>query len=370
MRVTLISDPMAQRMPGRSPYYEALKTKLATQVDLSAKVMAAPWARTAETQSIVHNVGLSVVRSVRRHILTIDDLGYRAPRRLNNGDVRLQRLFQLREARLRGDIVVVPSEYGRTDLKSMDFRSRNIRVIPPGPPNWASPAAQRWLKQTQQQQLAPHQNPAVVAHSASGIQRLTRWNVLNRHAPQPKRELPAAPYIVVFANRGKWSNLLMAMEGLNYAAPDIPHHVVVVGDRVYAAAQYREYLQVLPNLKNRTQFWEQNEPIEMARLIAHADAAVATNIFDLGCSNVIGCLHLGTSVVIPASSSAEDFVTSGPASVTVDPTAAVGIEAGILELLARDPQERRANALAQAKNYSWDKTAQEYVSLYNEIGKA
>ncbi|MEK7513380.1 MAG: glycosyltransferase, partial [Patescibacteria group bacterium] len=56
----------------------------------------------------------------------------------------------------------------------------------------------------------------------------------------------------------------------------------------------------------------------------------------------------------------------GDAAIYVDPKSIIGITQGIKQAIVQAPKLRQLG-LAQAKKFSWDKTAQQTLKIYQEV---
>jgi glycosyltransferase involved in cell wall biosynthesis len=174
------------------------------------------------------------------------------------------------------------------------------------------------------------------------------------------------PYILSVGVLQPRKNLPRLVEAYTRIAREVPQHLVLVGKEGWAFEALRKRV-ARSGVTSRIHFTGYVADADLPPLYAAADLFVYPSLYEGFGLPPLEAMACGTPVVTSNTTSLPEVV--GDAALTVDPRDAGALAAAIAEVLTSP--ERRAEliqrGLARAQQFSWERTAEETVAVYEEV---
>lgn len=186
-----------------------------------------------------------------------------------------------------------------------------------------------------------------------------------RQAVRRRLRVPV-PYILSVGVLQPRKNLPRLVRAYNRIANSIPHRLVLTGKEGWASEELRAAVAEAPP-GNQPVFTGYVADADLPVLYAGADLFCYPSLYEGFGLPPLEAMACGTPVLTSNVSSLPEVV--GEAGLTVDPRDEAAIADGIRSLV-EDPERRLALAeagLRRAAEFSWDRTAQETVAVYEGI---
>jgi len=232
---------------------------------------------------------------------------------------RLMLSFFVRQSALHSDHIIAVSEFTRRELSQEIHETANkISVIYEAP---------------QQRRIA--------ATLAGGIS-----------------TCPPAPYAVVFSSRSPHKNILRLVEAFRRARlhSSLPHSIVVIGHLPYRMVQSDDVICV---------GYQSDEVV--ARLLDGAEFLAFPSTYEGFGLPLLEAMAVGLAVTCSSAGSLPEIASD--AALIFDPYSVESMEAAITRM-ATDSElrkELRIRAKTNLGRFSWDKTAQETLIVYEKL---
>lgn len=213
------------------------------------------------------------------------------------------------------DRIIVPSESTKLDLLSFGVEEGRIRVIP--------------------------EAPVLTKASKKQVERVK------------KEQKIYGDYLVAIAS-GPYKNVENTIRAFELASAGKKLKLVLVGRQSIKLAKESRNVRV-------TGYLSQNK---IEALLTGASALVFASLYEGFGQPILNAFACQTPVVTSNISSMPEI--AGEAAILVDPTDTRSIATGIEEALSK-PKTLIAKGLKQLEKFSWQKTAQKTLDVYNEV---
>ena len=187
------------------------------------------------------------------------------------------------------------------------------------------------------------------------------------------RDAPPAPYVLYAAILHPRKNLATLREAMaRLAEQGFPHLLVVAGrpapDGSDVIALERAAVAELPHAPGRVVFMGQPSDVQLAALMAGADAYCLPSLYEGFGLTVLEAMACGTPVVVSDRGALPEVV--GEAGVVVEPESCA--VAAALAMLLPDPQRARrlgAAGAERAARFTWERTADGWLQVLLAAGE-
>jgi len=176
-------------------------------------------------------------------------------------------------------------------------------------------------------------------------------------------------YVGRIQPRKNLHRLIDAFAKIRHEAPDLPHRLILAGDRGWMDAPILEHARTSP-ATDFIQFIGHVDQCDLAPLMAHADMLALVSLWEGFGMPVLEAMACGTAVVVSNCSSLPEVV--GDAGLTVDPYDVDAIASAIRSILdnddLRDRLERRG--LERAPEFTWERSARLTLEALRSVASA
>lgn len=184
------------------------------------------------------------------------------------------------------------------------------------------------------------------------------------------------PYILYLGTLSPVNNITRLLEAFaafkksylrKYKKDVLPYQLVLAGKRGWLSQEYRQVIKDMGLTKDLI-FTGYIIGDELVPLFRNAEFFVMPSLYEGFGSTVLEAFATETPVIASRVSSLPEI--AGDAAYFVDPVNAQEIADAMMQF-SENPEMRaeyRKRGLEQAKKYSWKKTAQETIKVYNELG--
>jgi glycosyltransferase involved in cell wall biosynthesis len=149
-------------------------------------------------------------------------------------------------------------------------------------------------------------------------------------------------------------------------AGDIPHQLIVAGKTRW---KYKQDLDLVAKrgLQDRVQFLGWVNPDELPALYSLADCFVYPSLYEGFGLCLVEAMACGCPVVASTTGALPEIAQG--AALLVDPHDDVGLKEALLRLIS-EPDQRQVciqRGLLRAKDFTWEKCAEETLKLFHEV---
>ncbi|HEY6815832.1 MAG TPA: glycosyltransferase family 1 protein [Croceibacterium sp.] len=179
--------------------------------------------------------------------------------------------------------------------------------------------------------------------------------------------IPAGtPYFLFSGNMNPRKNLPRVLRAFAKVAPEIPHHLVLVGKLGWDPAVLTETLAEVADT-GRVHLPGFVEDAVLRALLRRADGYLYPSLYEGFGLPILEAMAAGCPVVAGRNTSMPEV--AGDAAILVDAESEDEI-AGAIEALATDAQmaaSLRARGLERAKTFTWQRTGEQTAELYRQL---
>lgn len=175
--------------------------------------------------------------------------------------------------------------------------------------------------------------------------------------------MPYAIHLGTLEPRKNLPRLLGAWARLRAEGVALPQ-LVLAGARGWLSGPVFEAINRL-KLRDHVAVTGYLDRADAVRLLRGARACVYPSLYEGFGLPVLEAMAAGVPVLTSNVSSLPEV--AGDAAILVDPLSEAALAAGIAELLAEDPERRRAAGRARAERYTWENSAAALARVYGEL---
>ena len=183
-----------------------------------------------------------------------------------------------------------------------------------------------------------------------------------------KKERPHSNHYLLYAGNVKpHKNLARLIEAFKSLAGKIPHDFVIVGKKEGFITGDVVVEKKAAELGNRVHFTGYVDEDLLKQYVVHSDAMVFPSLYEGFGLPPLEAMACGCPVVVSNAASLPEVC--GDAAYYVDPYNVESIAEGIYKVLTDETlrQSLIQKGIERAKLFSWEKSAKEYISVFEEV---
>jgi len=182
-----------------------------------------------------------------------------------------------------------------------------------------------------------------------------------------QRECHSKPFLLFVGNVKPHKNLVGLLKALTILVDKIPHDLVIVGKKEGFINGDIKVFELAKTLGDRVYFTGYVDDETLKQYFANADGLVFPSLYEGFGLPPLEAMACGCPVIVSNAASLSEVC--GDSALYFDPYNTENIAETILVMLSNEKlrEELRQKGLVQAQQFSWEKCAEEVISVIEEV---